>query len=79
MDEVTERLRECFRTVFEDMSDEQIETAVRAELAEWDSLAALTLITVVEEEFELQLDDETVGDLDSFTALRGAVEQGAAA
>jgi acyl carrier protein len=79
MDEVTERLRECFRTVFEGMSDEQIETAVRADVAEWDSLATLTLLTVVEEEFELQFDDETDGDLDSFAALRSAVERRVAA
>ena len=74
MDQVTERLRDCFREVFPDLSDDQVETAVRAEMPEWDSLATLTLLTVVEEEFGLQLDDEAIAKLTSFAAVRSVVE-----
>ena len=75
MDDVTERLRECFRTVFEGLSDEQIDSAVRGELTEWDSLGTLTLLTVVEEEFGIVIDDETAESIDSFDAARRAVEK----
>jgi acyl carrier protein len=76
MDQVTDRLRDCFKEVFPDLEDEQIETAVRAEMSEWDSLATLTLLAVVEEEFGLQLDEEAVGKLTSFAAVRDVVEAG---
>jgi acyl carrier protein len=76
MDQVTDRLRDCFREVFPDLADEQIETADRAEMSEWDSLATLTLLAVIEEEFELQLDEEAIAKLTSFSAVREVVEAG---
>ena len=76
MGQVTDRLRGCFREVFPDLADEQIETADRAEMSEWDSLATLTLLAVIEEEFGLQLDDEAIGKLTSFSAVRDVVEAG---
>jgi acyl carrier protein len=76
MDQVTDRLRECFKEVFPDLSDEQIETADREEMSEWDSLATLTLLAVVEEEFGLQLDDEAIAKLTSFSAVRDLIEAG---
>jgi acyl carrier protein len=77
-DQLTERVRNCFRAVFPDLSDEQIENAVRAETEEWDSLASLELLTVIEEEFGIQLSDEVVEGLDTFEAARNAVAQVAA-
>jgi acyl carrier protein len=77
-DQLTERVRDCFRSVFPDLSDEQIETAVRADTEEWDSLAALELVTVIEEEFEIQLSDGVVEGLVTFEAARNAVSQVAA-
>jgi acyl carrier protein len=77
-DQLTERVRSCFRTVFQDLSDDQIETAVRAESEEWDSLASLELLTVIEEEFGIQLSDDVVEGLDTFEAARNAVAQVAA-
>jgi acyl carrier protein len=75
MDQIRDRLRDCFRMVFFDLSDEQIESAVRAELPEWDSLATVTLLTVVEEEFELELDDQAVEQFDSFPAIERVVQR----
>jgi acyl carrier protein len=76
MDPVTGRLRDCFIEVFPDLADDQIEGAARAEMSEWDSLATLTLLAVIEEEFELQLDDEAIAKLTSFSAVREVVEAG---
>ena len=74
--EVTDRLRDCFREVFPDLADEQIETAVREQMSEWDSLATLTLLAVIEEEFALELDEDAIGKLTSFSAVRDVVEAG---
>jgi acyl carrier protein len=74
MDQVTDRLRDCFIEVFPDLADDQIESAVRVEMSEWDSLATLTLLAVVEEEFGLALDDEAIAKLTSFSAVREVIE-----
>ena len=76
MDQVTDRLRDCFKEVFPDLADEQIEAAVREDMSEWDSLATLTLLAVVEEEFGLQLDEDAIAKLTSFSAVRDVVEAG---
>ena len=78
MPDLDERLMLCFRTVFPDLSDEQIQGAKRGEYSEWDSLASLNLLAVVEEEFGCQLEEADIEGLDSFEAARAAVERVAA-
>ena len=75
MDQICDRLRDCFKTVFPDLPDNQIDSAARAELPQWDSLATLTLLTVVEEEFGLELDDQAVEQFDSFASVERLVER----
>jgi acyl carrier protein len=70
-----EELITCFQSVFPFLSEEQIRTLRKDELTEWDSLASLSLITVIEEEFDLRLDDDTVERLDSFAGTRAVVAQ----
>ena len=70
---VTKRLHDCFREVFPDLPEEQIEDVVRAEMPEWDSLTTLTLLTVIEEEFSVQLDEDEVAKLTSFASVRDVV------
>jgi acyl carrier protein len=74
MDELDERLMECFRVVFPELSDEQIQSANSSTLNKWDSLASLSLVAVLEEEFACMFDDAVVGNLDSFAAARAAVQ-----
>lgn len=75
MDELDLRLVECFRAVFPDLSDDQIQKIERSEDDGWDSMASLTLLAVLEEEFNCHLDDADVEFLDSFGAARRAVER----
>lgn len=65
------RLLDTFRTVLPFLSDEELRTAVRADLPEWDSLASLSLVTLLEEDFEVTLDDEDVDRCSSFADVRG--------
>jgi acyl carrier protein len=46
-----ERLTECFRSVFPDLSSDEILRASSASVATWDSLATVTLVSLIEEEF----------------------------
>ena len=66
MDDVTTRVVRCFQIVFPDLSEEQTKHASQATLSEWDSIAAVTLVNVVEDEFGIEMDLDVLADLDSF-------------
>jgi acyl carrier protein len=65
-----ERLLKCFRVVFPNHGDAELVQATTETLAAWDSVAAITLVNVVEEEFGVQMDYEVVPELTSFEAVR---------
>jgi acyl carrier protein len=69
MNDVRQKLTNCFRTVFPDLPEASIPTASSATIAAWDSVAAITLLQVVEEEFQREVDLERIGELSSFEAL----------
>jgi acyl carrier protein len=69
MDETRQRLTNCFQVVFPDMPQEQIAAASTATVANWDSVAAITLMNVVEDEFGLEVDLDDLAELDSFEKL----------
>jgi acyl carrier protein len=66
MDETRRRLTNCFQTVFPDLPEAQIATASTATIAEWDSVAAITLMNVLEDEFGFEMDLDDLAELDSF-------------
>ena len=68
------RLTQCFKAVFPKLSDEQIYAAQHSSVPDWDSLSAISLITVVEEEFNIQIQPEEMGDLDSFEKVLDYLE-----
>ena len=63
-------LRRCFAAVFPDLPEDEIERAEVGRVAAWDSLAALTLAAVLEEEFELEIDELELPELRSYAAVR---------
>lgn len=65
MDETKERLAKCFRLVFPGLKVPP-ESASQETVPEWDSVASITLMNVVEEEFGIQMDFEAVAELTSF-------------
>jgi len=70
MDESKERLAQCFRVVFPSLTeDAAIFAAARANVPDWDSVAAITLVNVLEEEFGIEMDFEVLGDLTSFELI----------
>lgn len=66
MDETRQRLTNCFQTVFPDLPEAEIATASTSTLAAWDSVAAITLMNVIEDEFGFEMDLDDLADLDSF-------------
>ena len=67
--EIEDRLETCFQAVFPGLSSEQIRNAKQDQVEAWDSLAALQLTTLIEEEFEIELDFEDAVQLATFQAI----------
>ena len=66
MSNIQERLINCYNTVFPDLSRDEILRADAASVAAWDSLATVTLIAVIEEEFSVEIAPENFEYLTSF-------------
>ena len=74
MDSTNARLRKCFGTVFPDLSEEQTLQASAAALTQWDSLATLNLLALIEEEFGVSLDLDEL-EAPSFKTLLEMIEK----
>jgi acyl carrier protein len=66
MDNTEARLTNCFSAIFPELTDEQIHNATSTTVRGWDSVAGVTLIAVVEEEFGVNLDSDELSRLISF-------------
>lgn len=64
-----QKLTNCFRVVFPTLPETSIPSASVATVAAWDSIAAITLLHVIEEEFQIEVDLERLAELNSFEAL----------
>jgi acyl carrier protein len=69
MPNVETRLVGCFLTIFPQLSEADIRNASQEKLEQWDSVAAITLVNVIEEEFTTQIDYDQLPNLDTFTKV----------
>ena len=69
MPDVETRFAGCFLTIFPELSDADIRNASQERLEQWDSVAAITLVNVIEEEFNTQIDYDQLPELDSFSKV----------
>jgi acyl carrier protein len=69
MDNKEAKLIKVFQTVFPDMDPQKVPAASQQSVPGWDSVAAITLMNVIEEEFEIQLDFDKAADLTSFQEI----------
>ena len=69
MQDVGARLAGCFRAVFPDLPEANILFASQDTVDEWDSVAAITLVNVIEEEFSTQIDFDRLPELDTFKKI----------
>jgi len=75
MDDLDKRLTQCFAAVFKDLPADQILAASTQTTSAWDSLAAVTLVGVVEEEFGIQINLLDLPELNSYLALKNYLEK----
>lgn len=69
MNDLQGRLRRCFTAVFPNLPEQQITTASLDTVEGWDSVAAATLITTIEEEFGMEFDVDAIGNLTSYQSI----------
>ena len=69
MNDLQRRLARCFAAVFPNLPESQITSASLDTVEGWDSVAAATLITTIEEEFGIEFDVDAVGNLTSYQAI----------
>ena len=64
-----ELLLRCFSSVFPGLTSGELYSASSDVPGLWDSLATVTLVAVVEEEFGIQIEHERMSELTSFAAF----------
>ena len=78
MDNLEHRLVRCFSSVFPELNEDQIRNASIDSVPDWHSLASVTLISVVQEEFGVQVGLADLPNLVSFSAVQNYVQHHAA-
>jgi acyl carrier protein len=69
MNDLRQRLAKCFSLVFPDLKLPEVYSASSSSVAEWDSMAAIILANVIEEEFLVKLDYDILPELVSFDLI----------
>ena len=69
MDEIQKRLVKCFEIVFPDLRADEIPQSSQMTISRWDSVAAITLVNVIEDEFGFEMDFDLLPELNSFDRI----------
>jgi acyl carrier protein len=70
MTDRTAALQRCFAATFPGLAEEAIPTASVDSVAEWDSLTSLTLVALLEEEFDVEISELDLPELRSYEDVR---------
>jgi acyl carrier protein len=70
MDDLERRLSNCFQNVFPRLAEGDMAAASMGSVEAWDSLKMMTLIVILEEEFETEIPLDEIENLTSFGALQ---------
>jgi acyl carrier protein len=73
--ELDVRLSALFLAAFPCLKDKSVSNATRDSISEWDSIAAVTLVTLVEEEFGEQFDLEDAAEWTSYKQIRDLLQE----
>ena len=74
MTELEDRLVRCFSLAFPTLTDEEIRGADVEGLSSADSLAAVTLVSLIEQEFGVEMDLESLLRLRTLEAIHGYLQ-----
>ena len=69
MSDTSTRLQKCFTDLFPRLSRAEIEKASTENVREWDSVAMVSLVSLIEEEFGITVEFEDMETLTSFEQI----------
>lgn len=69
MNDAEARLSRCFLAAIPGLRLSDIPAASVQTVEQWDSVASVTLVALIEEEFGIQIDLEALDELDSYGAI----------
>lgn len=69
MDRIRTRLLRCFAAVFQGLSEKELESASLGQVEGWDSVATITLLSLVEEEFGVEFEPQDLERQTSFARI----------
>ena len=72
---IKEKLQACFSTVFPDLDPSQIEFASLENTSGWDSIAHVTLLALISEEFGVEMDYKKYEKAISFSGFMTLIEE----
>ncbi len=75
MSNIPSRVAACFLSVFPELAEGDVARASQASLAQWDSVAHVTLLSAIAEEFQIELDEESFESLISYPLIVDFVEE----
>jgi acyl carrier protein len=75
MDNVSTKLAQCFSLVFPNLEPARIPDASAENVTEWDSVAQVNLLTLIGEEFAIDIDFEDFEGATSFKALAARLSE----
>ena len=75
MSSVEDRLLLVFQAAFPTIPPSELKTATAESLEAWDSLATVTLVSLVQEEYGVEIPPEETMTLMSFAGFRDVVER----
>jgi len=75
MSNVSERLIKVFAAVFPELTPEEIRIASPASVAGWSSLATINIVSLIEEEFEIDVPPDRFEDMGSFELILDYLNQ----
>jgi acyl carrier protein len=79
LNDTQSRLIQCFQNVFPALSDDQIRNASPVTVAAWDSVAHITLLSAIGEEFGVEFEPDEYADLTSWNQIFEALQEKTAA
>ena len=74
MNGIETRAAQCFANVFPALQPSDIQNASTDTLAAWDSVAHITLLTAVSEEFGIEFEPEDYVELISYSQILAAIK-----
>jgi acyl carrier protein len=75
MNDVKTRLVGCMRIVFPDVPESDIPLLSQATTTKWDSIAAITILNVVEDQFGIEMDLDRIAEFNSFDTIYAYLQQ----